>query len=346
MALKVGVIGLGLIGDIEVDCFTSYVEETEVVAVCDTDSERMDECAAKYSVPRKYAEGMDLIEKEDLDILVIGTPPESHHRYSLAGIARGWHVLCEKPTAMNATEAEEMLQAAQEAGIVNIIDHELRYNGNRQRVKELIDAGYIGKPRHALVNQIGNGLVKNPWTWWSTMAMGGGGLGEFGSHAIDLLRWWLGDVEKAYGEVHTFITSRPDAEGKDRVVDSDDYMAFSLHFASGARAQLTMSGVAGYPAPRKTEIHGEEGALVLDAEERLWGYQSSRDEPEELTVAETIPSLVGMDMDYYSPSLVRLAKDMVGAILNDRSPTFAADFNDGLHIQRVLDQVRASSAAL
>ncbi len=346
MALRVGVIGLGLIGDIHVDCFTNYLDETEVVAICDTAPKLVEECAAKYAVPSQYSDGTELIEKEDLDLLVIGTPPESHHRYSLAGIARGMHVLCEKPTAMNAAEAEEMLEAAQKAGIVHVIDHELRYNGNRQRVKELVDAGYIGEPRHALARQIGNSLVDTPWTWWSTMEMGGGGLGEFGSHAIDLLRWWLGDVEKAYGEVHTFISSRTDSEGKVRPVDSDDYFAFSMHFASGARAQLTMSGVAGYASPRRLEIHGTEGALVLDSEERLWGYKNSGDEPEELTVAETIPSLVGMEEDFYSPSLVRLAKDMVRAITEDGKPTWAADFDDGIHIQRVIDQVRASSEML
>ncbi len=346
MAHRVGVIGLGLIGDILVNTFQSHVERTEVIAVCDIDVDRAQSCATKYKVPRHYTEGMSLIEKEELDILVIGTPPDSHHPYSLAGIARGWHVLCEKPTAMNAIEVEEMLDQAKEAGIVHVIDHELRFNGNRAEIKDRIEAGYIGQPRHAVVNQIGNSLVNTPWTWWSTKAMGGGALGEFASHAIDLLRWWMGDVEKAYGEVHTYITSRADSEGVVKPVDSDDYLAFSMHFLNGARAQVTMSGVGGYASPRRYEIHGEEGALVIDHDERLWGYRNGQEEPEELTVPESIPSLVGMAGDIWSPSVVRLANRMVEAIEKGENPTPAADFNDGLHIQRVLDQVRASSEAL
>lgn len=346
MALRVGVIGLGLIGGIQVDGFQSHVDETEVVAVCDINAQRAEECAAKYNVPQHYTDGDELIEKEELDILAIGTPPDTHHRYSLAGLERGWHILCEKPTAMNAAEAEEMSASAQKAGVVHVIDHELRFNGNRARIKELVDAGYIGTPRHAHVNQVGNSLVNTPWTWWSTKAMGGGGLGEFASHSIDLLRWWLGDVKKAYGEVHTFITSRDDADGNTKEVDSDDYLAFSMHFESGARAQLTMSGVGGYPGERRLEIHGDQGTLVLDGQEKLWGYQSNRKEPEDLTVAETIPSLVGMEGDIWSPAFVLLARRMVDAIEKGEAATPAADFEDGLHIQRVLDQVRASSAEL
>ena len=346
MTLSIAIIGLGLIGDIQVDTFQNYIDETEVVAVCDVDQQQAQECAAKYGVPRHYTDGDELIAREELDILGICTPPDSHHRYTLAGLARGWHILCEKPTAMNEAEVAEMLREVQSAGVIHVLDHELRFNGNRARIKELIDSGYSGKPRHALVVQMSNSLVNTPWTWWSTTVAGGGGLGEFAPHSIDLLRWWLGDVERAYGEIHTFITSRPDADGNLKPVDSDDYLAFSMHFAKGARAQLTMSGVGSYANYRRVEIHGEEAALLIDADERLWGYQANPAEPEELTIAETIPSLVGFPGDIWLPAFVRPAQRLVTAIQNGESPTPAADFHDGLHIQRVLDQVRASSAIL
>ena len=344
MKLRVGILGLGLMGDIQVSAFQSHVHQTDVVAICDTDSQRAQECAAKYNVPRSYTDGLELIAKEKLDLLCICTPPDSHNLYTLAGLRHGCNIVCEKPTAMNISEAKQMLQAAQTAGVTHVIDHELRFNGNRARIKELIDAGYIGSPRHAVVVQTNNSLINTPWTWWSTTAMGGGALGEFASHAIDLLRWWMGDVAHASGEVHTFITSRPDTDGKVKTVDSDDYLSFSLHFASGARALGTMSGVAGYPGLRHIEVNGDEGALLIDENERLWGYQTHSNDPEELTVEETIPSLVGFPGDIWSPAFVRLAQGLVTAILNGEPLQHAATFHDGLHVQRVLDQVRESSA--
>ena len=346
MKLRVGILGLGLIGDIQVDTFQSYVEDTEVVAVCDIDTQRARHCAAKYEVPRHYTDGEALIESEELDILCICTPPDSHHLYTLAGLQRGWHIICEKPSAMNEGEVQEMLRAAQSAGVTHVVDHELRFNGNRARIKELIGSGYIGHPRHAVVVQTNNSLVDTPWTWWSTAAMGGGALGEFASHSIDLLRWWFGDIAHASGEIHTFITERPDADGNVKPVDSDDYLSFSLHFTNGARAQGTMSGVAGYSGLRHVEINGNEGALMIDDKERLWGYQNGKDEPEDLTVEETIPSLVGFPGDIWSPAFVRLAQGLITCISKGDPLVAAANFNDGLHVQRVLDQVRKSSAQL
>lgn len=346
MKLRVGIVGLGLIGDIQVNTFQEFVNETEVIAVCDTDAQRAQDCAAKYDVPRHYTDAEALIEKEELDILSICTPPESHHMYTMAGLKRGWHILCEKPTAMNEGEAEEMLSTAQDAGVMHVIDHELRFNGNRSRIKDLIGSGYIGHPRHAVVVQTSNSLIETPWTWWSNKEMGGGALGEFASHSIDLLRWWMGDIARASGEIHTFITERGDPQGNIKLVDSDDYLTFSLQFVNGERAQGTMSGVAGYAGLSHVEINGDEGALVIDGEERLWGYQNQRNEREELTVEETIPSLVGFPGDIWSPAFVRLAEGLVLAIETGEAMTLAANFHDGLCVQRALDQVRVSSAQL
>lgn len=345
MTLRVGVIGLGLMGSVQVAGFRQN-PAFEVTAVCDVNPARAQEVGREYGIPRVYTAPEDLLEGERLDVLAIATPPDLHHALSIAGLQRGWHVLCEKPMALNTGQATEMWHHAQTSGQTNIIDHELRFNGNRARIQALISAGYVGRPRHALVVQVGNSLAdteRTRWTWWSEVSRGGGLLGETGSHAIDLLRWWLGEVVKVRGAVRTFVTERPDADGRIRPVETDDYTAFSLEFRDGVVAEVVISGVGGYPGWRQLEIHGEDGALVLDRDERLWGHRRGRQDAEDLTVEETVPSLVNYPGDIWSPAFVRLVGRFADAIRDGEKPSPAADFQDGLHCQRVMDAVRADA---
>jgi predicted dehydrogenase len=104
---------------------------------------------------------------------------------------------------MDAGEAAAMLQAAEAAGIVHMIDHELRFNPTRARVAELISSGYIGQVRYASIRNV-SALRADPtreWTWWSDRSLGGGALGASGSHHVDLLRWWLGEIVAVSGQL-------------------------------------------------------------------------------------------------------------------------------------------------
>jgi len=114
-----------------------------------------------------------------------------------------------------------------------------------------------------------------PWNWWSDASRGGGLLGAVGSHQIDLLRYWLGEVEAAAGTVETCVKERPLPDGTGhRAVTADDATAFSLRFASGAVATVVLSVVASHPLGPRTEVWGEEGVLILDEGERLWGARA------------------------------------------------------------------------
>lgn len=345
MAIRTGVIGLGLMGGVQVAGFQKS-PDFEVVAVCDIDRARADKVAMQYGVSRVYTDPDELVRRETLDLLGIATPPDSHSALSIAALDRGWHVLCEKPTAMNAGEAEEMVRHARGAKLINVIDHELRFNPVRARMRELIRSGYVGRPTQVFLYQISGDLAdtaRTKWTWWSQGPRGGGLLGETGSHAIDLLRWFFGDITDARGRVHTFVTERPDADGVTRPVDTDDYTAFSLTFASGVLADVVLSGTAGHPGGRRLEVNGDAGALVLDDQERLLGYRRGSAEPEDVTVAEEIPSLINYPGDYYSPAFYRLIGRFAEAVREGGAPTPAADFEDGLAVQRTLDAVRATT---
>jgi predicted dehydrogenase len=237
-----------------------------------------------------------------------------------------------------------MTAAARAAGVTAVIDHELRVNPNRQRAAALIADGYVGRPRHVILTLL-TGQRADPdraWNWWADAEQGGGLLGANGSHQIDLLRHWLGEISAVTGGVETFITERPTPGGPRRVT-SDDFTSFSLRFASGAVATIVLSVVATHSVGPRIEVWGDRGALWLDDQELLWGTREGGPR-EELTEPETLSPPRGLE---YAPlwglSFVRLVDVLVPAILDGGPVAPLATFEDGLAVQRVLDAIRQAS---
>ncbi|HEU5298415.1 MAG TPA: Gfo/Idh/MocA family oxidoreductase [bacterium] len=341
MALRVGVIGTGFGAQVQIPGFRA-VPRVRVVAVASATPGKAAQVASHFDIQHAFDRWEDLV-RADLDLVSITPQPVWHHAMSQAATARGLHVLCEKPMAMSAREAAEMLTQAEQARVVHVVDHELRFNPNRRRIKALIDDGFIGRPRHALITVV-TSVRSDPaavWSWWADAAQGGGLLGAQGSHQIDLLRCWLGKVTAVGGTAETYIRERPDGSGT-RAVTAEDFTAFSMRFASGAVGTVVLSVVAATRDGPRIELWGDEGSLRLDGEERLWGARRGG-EWRELTEPETLTAPPGMD---YTPlwgvSFVRLAGHLAEAILDGTPVAPAATYRDGLEIQQVLDAVKTA----
>jgi predicted dehydrogenase len=344
--LRVGVVGTGFGATVQIPAFQGH-PRVEVVAVASGTPGRARQVADRFRVPRAFDAWEGLVAA-DLDLVSITTPPHLHHPMALAALGAGRHVLCEKPMALSAAEALAMTEAAERRGALAWIDHELRFNPNRRRAKALLEQGYVGRPRHALVTLASAGRAdpSRPWTWLSEAARGGGLLGAVGSHQVDLLRHWLGEIVAVQGTVETFVRERPRPDGGGlQAVTADDFTAFSLRFASGAVATVLLSAVAPRAVGPRLEVWGDAGALWLDGAERLWGVRAGG-EPEELSAPETTAAPPGLE---YAPlwglSFVRLVEHLASAALDGAPAAPAATFRDGLAVQRVLDAVRASAAA-
>jgi len=214
--LRVGVIGTGFGSTVQIPAFRAH-PRVEVVAVASGRPGKARKVAEEFGVPHAFDAYADLVPA-DLDLVSITAPPDLHHPMTMAAVAAGRHVLCEKPMALSAAEAAEMLAAAERARVVHLIDHELRFNPNRRKVKRLIAEGFLGQPRHALITAMSPGRRDPtlPWGWWYDAARGGGLLGAVGSHQIDLLRYWLGEIESASGTLDAVIRERPAPDGSGR----------------------------------------------------------------------------------------------------------------------------------
>jgi predicted dehydrogenase len=258
------------------------------------------------------------------------------------------HVLCEKPMALSADEAEAMTREAERAAVTHVIDHELRFNPNRRKARALIQDGFIGQPRHALITLVGGGRRDPdlPWGWWFDRSRGGGLLGAVGSHQIDLLRYWLGEIEAVSGSLETYVRARPAPDGPGpRAVTADDFASFSLRFSSGAIATVLLSVVAAHTRGPRVEVWGDEGSLVLDETERMWGARRGQDLAD-LTEAETLTPPEGMKyVSLWGLSFIRLVDHLVGVTLDGAPVAPAATFRDGLAVQRVMDALHAAQPA-
>jgi predicted dehydrogenase len=212
-------------------------ENTRVVSVASGHFENAESTAKEFGIEHFTDNWRETVENENVDLVCITTPPDTHFEITSAAIEAGRHVLCEKPMAMNVAEAQAMTEKAKEKGVLALIDHELRFLHGRRRAFEMLREGAIGRIRHAKANFRAphRGDTNAPWNWWSDKRAGGGALGAIGSHIIDSLNWFLGaEISGVFCQLQTHIKQRKDAKtGEMRDVTTDDEANLIVRFADG-----------------------------------------------------------------------------------------------------------------
>lgn len=290
--LRIGVIGTGFGVRVHVPGFRES-GDFEVVGIVSHGERRAREVAEREGIAHAFTDHRALLALPGLDAVSVASTPDRHAEHLIDALAAGKHVLCEKPLAHDVADARRMAAAAHAAaahGQVAMIDHELRWQPARRHVKELLDAGFVGAPY--LVTAVDHiGLFADPerppHSWWHEAARGGGWLLNSGTHLVDTLRWWLGDVERVAGFTRTHVAERRRAKDGARVpVDADDAFGALLRFRSGVDAVVQQSAVGAAGRTSLVEIHGSAGMLRLDAQGRLAGAPRGAAEPTTLDIHE------------------------------------------------------------
>lgn len=243
--LRVAVAGLGFGATVHVPAFLS--EGWEVPVVWSRRIERAKEQAAAFLIPEASDDFAALIARTDIDAVAIATPPVAHFEMVIAALAAGKHVLCEKPFAVDARQARTMYEAATASGLTAMVAHEFRFAPQRSFIKELLNDGYVGEPQVAQVELFmgGRRSAQLP-AIGAGVAAGGGMLGGLGSHFIDGLRDWFGEVREASGAVRALRPDRLDpATGAVVQTDAEDTFQFSLTFERGIVVAMTASNAVG-----------------------------------------------------------------------------------------------------
>jgi predicted dehydrogenase len=340
--IRIAVVGTGFGARIHVPGLRAS-GRFEVTAVVGRDPARTEAAAQRAGVPRAVTTLDEALD--GCDAVAIATPPATHAPLAIAAARARRHVLCEKPMARNVDEATAMADAARAAGIVAFVDFEFRFHPARAMLGRLVARGDLGVPVLAVAVDALPLYVapyKTPPAWWYDADAGGGWLGASGSHLVDAVRAWLGEVAT--------MTAMVDTLGRG---SADDTFALLLRMASGARAVLHQSAAVLGPRFQALRVAGTACTAWLDDEWRLWragrsGVAEAVAIPDDLALpAIEIPPASGPFAARELPSFVAMATAFADAIEDVPRPPLApaaATFDDGLACQRVLDGARAASA--
>ncbi|HLN64345.1 MAG TPA: Gfo/Idh/MocA family oxidoreductase [Symbiobacteriaceae bacterium] len=345
--LRVGIIGTGFGALVQAPGFSMH-PEVEVVALAGVARPgRAQEQAAQLGIPRAYNTYTEMLDSEALDLVSVVSAPYLHRPMAIAALERRIPVLCEKPMALNLAEAQAMIDAAERRGLVNAIDFEFRYAPSRVQFKMLMDQGYIGDLLHFTVTYTMPGYERNlarPMGWLWRTETGGGMLGALGSHLVDTLRWFFGDLKAVSGITTAHVDVR---EGQP--ADADDTFAFLAQLGGKATGVVQFFQHAHHGFGLRVEAFGTKGTLVLVDDNKVLGARAGESLAE--IPLETSIRIEGLTypekLDARTYPFVVLVDNLVAALRgNPRTgPRGAyATFRDGAAVQAVLDAVRQSHA--
>ncbi len=319
----------------------------EVAALVGRNAERLQRKATENSVPACYTSLDEAISATGAKLVTIATTPNTHAALAHQAIARGCHVLCEKPFAFDAVEGTALLTAAEDAGIVHMVSHEFRWLPERALFGRAISEGLIGEPRFFIMDQF-LPFCADPATrlprWWFDKEAGGGWLGAGGSHLIDQIRAWLGDFHSLSANLLTV---------SDRVDAAED--SYSMRFITKAGVEGSMqqsAGAWGEPASL-CRCAGSKGAVWIDAGKVYVADASGTRQlpvPAELELPPPPPAADPNSANRLSHfeigPFTRLAEALRDAIGGSaaQSPVAPPTFLDGLKCMQIMDAMHASAA--
>jgi predicted dehydrogenase len=347
----------------------------ELTAVGGRNPEAVSAAAERLGFASTETDWHKLVERDDIDLVDICTPGDSHAEIAIAALHSGKHVLCEKPLANTVEEAEQMVTAASSAaerGVWAMCGFTYRRTPALALARQLVEAGRIGPVRQVRAQYLQDWLhdPDAPMTWrLDRSKSGSGALGDLGAHLVDTTQWLTGQsITGVSAILETFVKSRPlsgersglgghgdisaDVPGSEVTVD--DAALFTARFSDGAIGTFEATRFAlGRKNALRIEINGTDGSLAFDFEENnvlqfFDGTQPIEEqgfrrilvtEPEHPYVNAWWPPGHGLG---YEHGFTHQVVDLVNAIAENRQPT--PSFDDGLRVQRVLGAVEASAA--
>src|SRR5438874_2079683 len=206
--LGIGIVGTGAGVRTHLPVW-SRTEGARVTAICSHSAERATAVAEQFGIAHAVTGYDELAGLDDVDLVVVATTPDLHQGAVMAAIGAGKHVLCEKPFAMDAGQASEMLQAAEASGVRHFVNHEFRMDPALQEMRRRLDDGSIGQVTYVHLSDFGNFVTATQGilsTWWFQSAKGGGWFGAHGSHRVDQLRYLFGEITEVSATLETVIS--------------------------------------------------------------------------------------------------------------------------------------------
>jgi predicted dehydrogenase len=361
--IRVGIVGTQFMGRAHSNAYIDVGHFFDLPAVpirqvaCGRNVSDLNTFARRFGWRDTETSWKRLVRRDDVDLVDICTSNVTHMPIAVAAAKAGKHVFCEKPIAMNADEARQMLDAAREADVRHMVAFNYRRVPAIVLAKQLIAEGRIGKIRHFNAVYYQDWLVDpgSEIVWRHDVKEGGSGAhGDMNAHTVDLARFLVGEVEAVSGAKEIFVKERPlpDSTGTGSVT-ADDALYFLARFRDGALGTFMATRFAtGRKNYLRLEIFGSEGALVFNLERlnELEFFSQADPEPEQgfrtIMVTESSHNYVSAwwppgHIIGWEHTFIHEVKDLLEGIV--KSESVYPDFYDGFRCQQVLDAALESA---
>ncbi len=269
MVVRVGVIGAGVWGAHHMNAARQLEEVglVKLVSMAASSQGTVDRVTSEYNISG-YTDYREMIQKENLDTVTIVTPDHLHREMTIYAIKHGLHVLVEKPMDVSVEGCKEMIEAAENSGVLLEVDFHKRFDPYVLRMKQLIKQGRIGDPQYAYAYMEDRIDIPAGTKWASESSP----FWFLGTHKVDLLRFVLGDeVESVFARGH-------EGKLKGMGIDTLDSTVVMIEFSRGTTATINVCWILPEsfetPVNQGIRIIGTEGALEVDTQDRgfrLWG---------------------------------------------------------------------------
>ena len=294
--VRIGIVGAGRFAETHLEHF-ARIDGAEVVALCRRNEDALRDMQQRFGVSSAYTDYRDMLDAGEIDAVSIVTPISSHRQIALDAISENLHVLCDKPLALTAAHAREMLEAAEKAGVVHSTNFNQRGNTTLGRIKRYVDAGYTGDLFHIDIRW-GQSMFEDArpemLSWRGLADMGGGTVYEL-IHVFDAARFLGGEVSRVLALLRTSIPHRKFSDAPDGMdVDAPDSSAFLLELRSGAYAVIHTSWVSRGTGPDgrsvvQFEVTGPRGRIVSYGRNGLLGANEELGQFSELDPGDPYP---------------------------------------------------------
>ncbi|MCU1584107.1 MAG: oxidoreductase-like protein [Microbacteriaceae bacterium] len=255
--------------------------DVQVEAVVDSSGYILD-VLGKYTGLATFTDYETMLESVPLDAVLIATPTRFHGPMVRAALERGLHVFCEKPLCLTSEESQQLAALAAEKGLVTQVGYHNRFVGAFREVKELLDAGAIGRVTHILAEAYGPVVLKSKGTTWrSQRTEGGGCLYDYAAHPVDLLSWYVGAPIGVGGTIlgSVFSENTEDEVFSTLYYDNNVSAQLSVNWSDESyrkmTTQITITGTAGriHADRQEIQVHLGGAAPTVQGYEKGWNVR-------------------------------------------------------------------------
>jgi inositol 2-dehydrogenase len=309
MAIKMGLIGAGRMGQVYAKTLSQLREMVILEAVADQNSALAQKVSADFGISNWYSDVHELLANPDLDAVVVATSTHTHVAVVVDAAKAGKHIFCEKPLSLNLLGCDQAIQAVETAGVKFMVGFMRRFDPSYRKAKQLIEDGAIGTP------VMYKGVGRDPGCpdlKFAPRAISGGLIMDMGIHDFDLARWLMGSEVQTVSTLGGCLVF-PELN----TVGDIDNAVINIQFENGSVGNIDVSRNAVYGYDIRTEILGSNGAITIQREKKSDTIVYTKAG----VIHDTVPAFMERFADAYQAEIIEFAN----ALVENRTPSVGGE---------------------